>query len=111
MRVMVIVKANKDTEAGVMPSEQLLADMGKFNEELVKAGVLLAAEGLQPSKERGSRPLIFDAVCRVDDSKIDGQRVCEGAHCGWVGTKDADCRSSSRGPRKPLEFRGGRERC
>ena len=49
MRVMVMVKADKDTEAGVMPSEQLLADMGKFNEQLVKAGVMLAGEGLHPS--------------------------------------------------------------
>jgi len=51
MRVMVIVKANKDSEAGVLPKQQLLADMGKFNEELVKAGVLLAAEGLQASSK------------------------------------------------------------
>lgn len=49
MRVMVIVKANKDSEAGVLPSGEILAEMGKFNEELVKAGVLLAAEGLQSS--------------------------------------------------------------
>jgi hypothetical protein len=49
MRVMVIVKANRDSEAGILPSEQLLTEMGKFNEELVKAGVLLAAEGLQSS--------------------------------------------------------------
>jgi hypothetical protein len=49
MKVMVIVKASKDSEAGVLPSEQLLAAMGKFNEELAKAGVLVAAEGLQPS--------------------------------------------------------------
>ena len=54
MKVMVMVKANADSEAGVMPSEQLLAEMGKFNEELVKAGVLLAAEGLQPSS-KGAR--------------------------------------------------------
>jgi hypothetical protein len=51
MRVMVIIKANKDTEAGVMPSEQLLTEMGKFNEELVKAGVMLAGEGLHPSSK------------------------------------------------------------
>src|SRR6202789_1712867 len=51
MRVMVIVKANKESEAGVMPSQKLLADMGKFNEELVKAGVLLAADGLQASSK------------------------------------------------------------
>jgi hypothetical protein len=51
MKVMVLVKANKDSEAGVLPSQQLLADMGKFNEELVKAGILVAAEGLQPSSK------------------------------------------------------------
>jgi hypothetical protein len=51
MRVMVIVKASKDSEAGVMPSEALLSAMGKFNDELVKAGVLLAAEGLRPSAQ------------------------------------------------------------
>jgi hypothetical protein len=49
MRFMVIVKANEDSEAGVMPSERVLAEMGKFNEELVKAGVMLAGEGLHPS--------------------------------------------------------------
>jgi hypothetical protein len=54
MRFMVLVKASKDSEAGVMPSEQLLTEMGKFNEELAKAGVLLAAEGLQPSS-KGAR--------------------------------------------------------
>ena len=51
MRVMVIVKASKASEAGVMPDERLLADMGRFNEELVKAGVVLAGEGLQPSSK------------------------------------------------------------
>src|SRR5262245_32360413 len=54
MRVMVIVKANKDTEAGVMPSEQLLTEMGNYNEELVKAGIMLAGEGLHPSS-KGAR--------------------------------------------------------
>jgi hypothetical protein len=51
MRVMVIVKATKSSEAGMLPSEKLLAEMGKYNEELVKAGVLLAAEGLHPSSK------------------------------------------------------------
>jgi hypothetical protein len=51
MRVMVIVKANKESEAGAMPTQKLLEAMGKYNEELVKAGVLLAAEGLQASKK------------------------------------------------------------
>jgi hypothetical protein len=51
MRVMVIVKATKSSEAGGIPSEKMLAEMGKFNEELVKAGVMLAGEGLQPSSK------------------------------------------------------------
>ena len=51
MRVMVIVKANKDTEAGVMPSEQMLTEMGNYNEELVKAGIMLAGEGLHPTSK------------------------------------------------------------
>ncbi len=51
MRFMVIVKATKDSEAGMLPDQKLLADMGKYNEELVKAGVMLAGEGLQPSSK------------------------------------------------------------
>jgi len=51
MRVMVMVKATPSSEAGEMPSEQLMADMGKFNEELVKAGIMQAGEGLKPSRE------------------------------------------------------------
>jgi hypothetical protein len=54
MRFMVMIKANAKSEAGVMPSERLLTEMGKFNEELVKAGVLLAGEGLHPSS-KGAR--------------------------------------------------------
>jgi hypothetical protein len=54
MRFMVIVKATKDSEAGVMPSKELLTEMGKFNEELVKAGVMLAGEGLH-SSSKGAR--------------------------------------------------------
>jgi hypothetical protein len=51
MRFMVMVKASKNSEAGVMPDEKLLTDMGKFNEELVKAGIMLAGEGLHPSSK------------------------------------------------------------
>jgi hypothetical protein len=54
MRVMVIVKASKESEAGEMPSQALLSEMGKYNEELVKAGVMLAGEGLHPTS-RGKR--------------------------------------------------------
>ncbi|TLY12798.1 MAG: YciI family protein [Nitrospirae bacterium] len=66
MRFMIIVKATKDSEAGVMPSEQLLRDMGKFNEELVKAGVMLAGEGLQPSS-KGARVRFSGAKRTVID--------------------------------------------
>jgi len=54
MRFIVMVKATKDSEAGVMPTEKMFAEMGKFNEELVKAGIMLAGEGLQPSS-KGAR--------------------------------------------------------
>ena len=67
MRFMVLVKANKDTEAGVMPSTELLEAMGKFNEELVKAGIMLAGEGLQPTS-KGAR-VRFDGK---DRTVIDG---------------------------------------
>ena len=66
MRVLVIVKANKESEAGVMPSEKLLTEMGKFNEELGKAGVLLAADGLHPSS-RGKRVRFAGASRTVID--------------------------------------------
>ena len=51
MRFMVLVKASKESEAGVMPDQKILADMGRYNEQLVKAGVMLAGEGLKPSKD------------------------------------------------------------
>jgi hypothetical protein len=54
MRFMILVKADKNTEAGVLPDAKLLTDMGKFNEELIKAGVMLAGEGLHPSS-KGAR--------------------------------------------------------
>ena len=66
MRFMILVKADKNSEAGVLPNEKLLTEMGKFNEELVKAGVMLAGEGLQPSskgarvKFSGSKRTVID---------------------------------------------------
>ena len=66
MRVMVLIKANSDTEANVMPSEELLTEMGKYNEALVKAGVMLAGEGLHPSSKgkrvrfSGSKRTVID---------------------------------------------------
>jgi hypothetical protein len=66
MRFMVLVKANKDSEAGVMPTKELLTEMGKFNEELVKAGVMLAGEGLHPSS-KGVRVKFSDRKTTVID--------------------------------------------
>ncbi|MES2408407.1 MAG: YciI family protein [Pseudomonadota bacterium] len=66
MRFMIMIKANAESEAGVMPSEQLLSEMGKFNEELVKAGVMLAGEGLHPSS-KGARVKFSGSQRRVID--------------------------------------------
>ena len=63
MRVMVLVKATNDSEAGIMPSTELLAAMGKFNEELVDAGIMLAGEGLHPSVK--SKRVAFDGPSRT----------------------------------------------
>jgi len=66
MRFMVMVKATKESEAGVLPSEQLLADMGRYNEELAKAGVMLAGEGLQPSSKGARVKLSGDKRTVID---------------------------------------------
>ncbi len=66
MKVMVMVKATQDSEAGVMPTEQLLTEMGQYNEELVKAGIMLAGEGLHPSS-KGARVLFSDTSRTVTD--------------------------------------------
>lgn len=73
MRCMILVKANHDTEAGVMPGEQLLADMGSYNEELVKAGIMLAGEGLHPSS-RGARVRFSGSSRTVVDGPFDETR-------------------------------------
>lgn len=78
MRFMVIVKANKDSEAGVMPSREILTAMGKYNEELVKAGVMLAGEGLHPSskgkrvKFSGNQRTVIDGPFAETDYLIAG---------------------------------------
>jgi len=69
MKVMVLIKANKESEAGVMPSEQLLSDMMKYNEELVNAGAMLAGEGLHPSS-KGKRVKFSGAKRIVTDGPL-----------------------------------------
>jgi len=66
MRVMVIVKANADSEAGIMPSEEMLAAMGNYNEKLVNAGIMLAGEGLHPSSRGARIEFSGDDRCVVD---------------------------------------------
>lgn len=78
MRFMVIVKATADSEAGVMPSEQALAEMGSFNDELIKAGILLAGEGLHPSSKgvrirfSGSSRSVFDGPFAATNELVAG---------------------------------------
>jgi hypothetical protein len=100
---MVIVKATKESEAGVMPSTQLLTDMGKFNEELVNAGIMLAGEGLQPSskgarvKFLGNKRTVVDGPfaetkeliagywlwqCKSKEEAIEWAKRCPNPGCG-----------------------------
>ena len=74
MRFMVIVKADKNSEAGVLPDKKLLAEMGKYNEELAKAGVLLAGEGLQPSS-KGARVRFSGAKRTVVDGPFTETKI------------------------------------
>jgi hypothetical protein len=102
MKFMVMVKANKDTEAGVLPSEELLTKMGKYNEELVKAGVLLAAEGLQPSS-KGAR-VRFSAEKRtvIDGPFTEAKELIAGFWIFQVKSKEEAIEWVKRCP-NPLE--------
>jgi hypothetical protein len=82
MRVIVFVKASKDSEAGVMPSEQLLREMGNFNEELVKAGVMLAGEGLHPSS-KGKRILFSGSKRTVKDGPFSETKELVAGYWLW----------------------------
>lgn len=88
MRFMVMVKANEDTEAGVLPSEKLLTEMGKYNEELVKAGVMLAGEGLQASS-KGARVLFSgDKRTVVDGPFTEAKELIAGFWIFQVKSKE-----------------------
>jgi hypothetical protein len=78
MRFMLIMKANEDSEAGVMPGEDVLTAMGKYNEELVKAGVLLAAEGLHPSSKGARVHLEHDRRTVVDGPFAEAKELIAG---------------------------------
>ena len=86
MRVMVIVKANKDSEAGILPNEEILGKMGKYNEELVRAGVMLAGEGLQSSakgkrvKFTGAERIVTDGPFAETTEQLGGYFLVEAAN-------------------------------
>jgi hypothetical protein len=82
MRVIVIVKATKNSEAGVLPDEKLLTAMGKYNEELVKAGIMLAGEGLHPSK-RGKRVRFADGKKTVYDGPFSETKELVAGYWLW----------------------------
>ena len=82
MRVMVIVKASKESEAGIMPDKKIFAEMGKFNEELLKAGVLLAAEGLTPTS-KGVRVKFDGAKRTVTDGPFTETKELIGGFWLW----------------------------
>src|SRR6266581_3515167 len=110
MRFMVIVKANKESEAGALPDEKLLADMGKFNEELVKAGVLLAAEGLQASS-KGAR-IKFSGAKRtvIDGPFTESKELIAGFWLIQVKSKEEAIEWASRSPNPMASIRRARSR-
>jgi hypothetical protein len=88
MRFMILVKANADSEAGIMPSAQLLADMGKYNEELVKAGVMLAGEGLHPSSKGARVRFAGDSRTVVDGPFAETKELVAGFWLFQVKSKE-----------------------
>ena len=112
MRYMVMVKANKESEAGVMPTEQMLNDMGKFNAELVKAGIMLAGEGLAPSSQ-GTR-IKFKGKDRtvVDGPFAETKELVSGFWILQVRSKDEISNGSSarRSVRTPRSRSGASSR-
>jgi hypothetical protein len=107
MRFMILLKADKTTEAGVLPSEAQLAEMGKYNEELMNAGVLLAGEGLQPSSKgarvrfSGDARTVFDGPFLLDDRReVQGR----GHRVGQTLSQSSGRRG---GDRDPPGVRGG----
>jgi hypothetical protein len=102
MRFMLQVRADRDTEAGVLPSRELVAAMGKFNEEMIKAGVLLAADGLQPSA-KGARILFAGRERKIIDGPFaDPQELIAGFWMIQVNSKEEAIAWAKRVP-----FEGG----
>jgi hypothetical protein len=105
MRVMVLVKATKDSEAGVMPSQELLTEMGKFNEELVKAGVMLAGEGLHPSSKGARVHFSGDKRTVIDGPFAETKELVAGYWLWQVRSMDEAVEWAKRCP-NPMEEGG-----
>ena len=88
MRFMILVKADKNSEAGVLPDEKLLTEMGKFNEELVKAGVMLAGEGLQPSSKGARVKFSGDKRTVIDGPFTEAKELIAGFWLWQVKSKE-----------------------
>src|SRR5213594_260243 len=104
MRFMVIVKANKDSEAGVMPSKELLTEMGKFNEELVKAGVMLAGEGLHASSKGARVKFSGGKTTVIDGPFAETKELIAGFSLWEVKSKDEAIEWIKRSPLKDAEI-------
>src|ERR1700726_1557598 len=100
MRVMVMVKATSESEAGVLPSEQMLAAMGKYNEELLKAGVMLAGEGLQASSKGARVKYSGDKRTVIDGPFTEAKELIAGYWLIQVRSKDEAVEWASRIPFK-----------
>ena len=109
MRVMVIIKANKESEAGIMPSEKLLTDMGNFNEELVNAGIMQAGEGLHPSA-KGARVRFSGGRSTVIDGPFaETKELIAGFWIWKVNSMDEAIEWVKRIPNDPVTFPGDAE--
>ena len=108
MRFMILVKANKNSEAGVLPDEKLLTAMGKYNEELAKAGVLLAAEGLQPSS-KGARVKFSGDKRTVIDGPFAGTKELIAGFWLWRVKSKAEAIEWVKRCPNPFPFKGESE--
>ena len=107
MRFLILVKADKNSEAGVLPDEKLLTEMGKFNEELVKAGVMLAGEGLQPSS-KGSRVKFSGSKRTVIDGPFAETKELIAGYWVWqVKSKDEAIEWVKRCPNPAVDGKEG----
>ncbi len=107
MRFMIIVKATKDSEAGVMPSEKLLSEMGKFNEELVQAGVLLAGDGLQPSAKGARVTFSGDKRTVIDGPFAETKELIAGYWIWQLRSKEEAIEWVKRCPNPAVDGREG----